>query len=100
MMKYPPTLSLVNLVVRAPAAGEALADAGRLARNLRRPGVSFEVLGPAAAPLPRLRGDYRAQVFLKGTHRAAMRQAVQHALAAHPAIARRTTVDVDPLSML
>jgi hypothetical protein len=29
-----------------------------------------------------------------------MRQAVQRALAQHPSVARRTTVDVDPLTML
>jgi primosomal protein N' len=75
-------------------------DAGALARLLRAGRPPYEVLGPAAAPLPRLRGDFRAQVILKGTKRAAMRLAVQRALAAHPTLARRTTVDIDPLSML
>ena len=99
-MHYPPALSLINIVVRASSPHDALRDAGRLARDLRRGAPPFEVLGPAAAPLPRLRGDYRAQVFLKGTHRAAMRQAVSRALAASADLARRVTVDVDPLSML
>ena len=61
---------------------------------------SFDVLGPAPAPLSRLRGEHRVQIFLKGTHRAAMRQAVIRALDAHRDLARRVTVDVDPLSML
>jgi len=99
-MHYPPVLSLVNLVVRAPSASAAMRDAGLLARAMRAGRPPFEVLGPAAAPLPRLRGDFRVQVILKGTKRAAMRQAVQRALAQHPALARRTTVDVDPLTML
>jgi primosomal protein N' (replication factor Y) len=99
-MRYPPTLSLVNVIVRAASADTAMRDAGALARMLRAGRPPFEVLGPAAAPLPRLRGDFRAQVILKGTKRAAMRQAVQRALAAHPTLARRTTVDIDPLSML
>ena len=99
-MHYPPTLSLVNLVVRAPAAETAMRDAGLLARALRAGRPPFEVLGPAAAPLPRLRGDFRVQVILKGTKRKAMREAVQRVLAGHAALARRTTVDVDPLSML
>jgi primosomal protein N' (replication factor Y) len=99
-MHYPPTLSLVNLVVRAATQDGAMRDAGAIARALRVGRPPFEVLGPAAAPLPRLRGDFRVQVILKGTKRAAMRQAVQRALAQHPTLARRTMVDVDPLTML
>ena len=75
-------------------------DAASLARALRAGRPPYEVLGPAAAPLPRLRGDFRVQVLVKGTKRAAMRQAVQRALAQHPALARRTMVDIDPLTML
>ena len=37
----------------------------------------FVVLGPAPAPLTRLRGEHRAQFFLKGTSRTAMREALQ-----------------------
>jgi primosomal protein N' (replication factor Y) (superfamily II helicase) len=99
-MHYPPTVSLVNIVVRATTADGAMRDATTLARALRVGRPPYEVLGPAAAPLPRLRGDFRVQVILKGTKRAAMRQAVQRALAQHPTLARRTMVDIDPLTML
>jgi primosomal protein N' (replication factor Y) len=99
-MHYPPSLSMVSLVVRAPSASQAMADAARVARSLRAAAASFEVLGPAPAPLSRLRGEHRVQIFLKGLHRAAMRQAVARTLAAHTDLARRITVDVDPLSML
>ena len=99
-MHYPPTLSLVNLVVKGSTPGATAADAARLARALRAGRPAFDVLGPAAAPLPRLRGEYRVQLFLKGTHRAAMRQAIRRALGELPQIARRTMVDVDPISML
>jgi len=99
-MHYPPTLSLVNIVVRSAQADGAMRDATTIARALRAGRPPYEVLGPAAAPLPRLRGDFRVQVILKGTKRAAMRQAVQRALAQHPALGRRTMVDVDPLTML
>jgi primosomal protein N' (replication factor Y) (superfamily II helicase) len=99
-MHYPPTLSMVSLVVKAPTPGQATADAMRIARLLRAASGSFEVLGPAPAPLSRLRGEHRVQIFLKGSHRAAMRQAVVRALEAHRDLARRVTVDVDPLSLL
>jgi primosomal protein N' (replication factor Y) len=58
------------------------------------------ILGPAPAPLVKLRGEHRVQFFLKGTKRADMRQALKAALADMPDVRRRVTVDVDPLSVL
>jgi primosomal protein N' (replication factor Y) len=67
---------------------------------LRRGGEAYKVLGPAPAPLSRLKGEHRAQFFVKGTQRSAMRKALLAALEARPEIRRRTTVDVDPMSVL
>ena len=63
-------------------------------------GVSFEVLGPAPAPLARLRGEHRVQFFLKGRQRALMRDALRKVLADVPEARKRVTVDVDPLNVL
>ena len=60
----------------------------------------FLVLGPAPAPLGRLRGEHRVQCFLKGTRRTEIRAALKDVLAGMPDVRRRVTVDVDPLSML
>ena len=61
---------------------------------------AFALLGPAPAPLTRLRGEYRVQLFLKTRHRTATREAVRAALGALPELGRRVTVDVDPVGML
>ena len=58
------------------------------------------MLGPAPAPLSRLKGEHRAQFFMKGSQRGVMRKALLAALAARPQIKRRTTIDVDPMSVL
>ena len=58
------------------------------------------MLGPAPAPLGRLRGEYRVQFLMKGTNRRRMREALVAIVAARPELARRTTIDVDPLSVL
>ena len=72
-----------------------------LAETLKALGAErFGVLGPAPAPLGRLRGESRVQLFLKGRDRAAMRQATRQALAGMPSLHKHVTVDVDPLSML
>jgi GTP-binding protein len=88
-------------VVRGRSLDEAMQAAGDLARSARQHiGAGIVLLGPAPAPLTRLRGEHRAQFFLKGGQRARLRDAIRAALGAHPALARRTAVDVDPVSML
>jgi primosomal protein N' (replication factor Y) (superfamily II helicase) len=99
-MQYPPAVALINAVVAAGTLDAALADARELVSALRWGGEPYRVLGPAPAPLSRLKGEHRAQFFVKGTHRAAMRKALLAVLQARPEIRRRTTVDVDPASVL
>ena len=99
-LRYPPVVSMINAVVRGRSLAAAMHDAAELAALIREGTSSFRVLGPAVAPISRLRGQHRAQFFLKGVHRGAMRHAVRAALEARPDLRRRVTIDVDPLSLL
>jgi primosomal protein N' (replication factor Y) len=99
-MRYPPAVSLINAIVRATTANAALEDAGELVQALRATAAAYRVLGPAPAPLSRLKGEHRAQFFVKGTARGVMRRALETVLASRPELRRRTIVDVDPLSVL
>jgi primosomal protein N' (replication factor Y) len=101
-MRYPPFFSLINGVVRGRTFDEAMQQAREIVRRLEPATAAggFSVLGPAPAPLGRLRGEHRVQFFLKGTRRADMRNALMHVVAALPEIRRRLTIDVDPLSVL
>jgi primosomal protein N' (replication factor Y) len=99
-MRYPPAIALINTIVKARTREAAMADAADLVNALRSGGEPYRVLGPAPAPLNRLKGEHRAQFFIKGTHRQTMRQALLAVLAARPEIRRRTVVDVDPMSVL
>jgi primosomal protein N' (replication factor Y) len=101
-MRYPPQVSLINTVVRARTFTAAMDDAAAIVQQLRAAGseADVRVLGPAPAPLGRLRGEYRVQFLLKATNRKRMREGLLRALATRPDIVRRTTVDVDPLSVL
>jgi primosomal protein N' (replication factor Y) len=101
-MRYPPSVALINAVVRGRSFDEAMAAAASIVAGLEgaaRAGL-FAVLGPAPAPLGRLRGEHRVQFFLKGTRRAEMRRALRDALAARPQLRKRVTIDVDPLNVL
>ena len=77
-----------------------MTEATKLGNELRRVSVGYEVLGPAPAPMTRIRGEHRVQIFLKGTQRRGMRESVRVALTRYPALRRRVTVDVDPLTIL
>jgi primosomal protein N' (replication factor Y) (superfamily II helicase) len=99
-MQYPPAVALVNAVVKGRTHQQAMEDAGDLVRALRRGGEPYKVLGPAPAPLSRLRGEHRAQFFMKGANRTPMRRALQTVLESRPELKRRTTIDVDPMSVL
>ena len=60
----------------------------------------FEVLGPAPAPLSRLRDEHRVQVFVKSRQRNAMRLAIQSVLTERPELRRKVIIDVDPINVL
>jgi primosomal protein N' (replication factor Y) len=102
-MRYPPAVSLINAVVRARTFGAAIDDAAWIVGELRNRDpqlLQYRVLGPAPAPLGKLRGEYRAQFLMKGTNRKRMREALVAIMTARPDLARRTTIDVDPVSVL
>jgi primosomal protein N' (replication factor Y) len=100
-MRYPPAIALVNVIVKAKSRQQAMDDAGMIAEGMRLPGLdAWRVLGPAPAPLGRLKGEHRAQLFIKGMHRTAMRKALLAVLDARPELKRRTVVDVDPMTVL
>jgi primosomal protein N' (replication factor Y) len=99
-MRYPPVISLVNAVVRSRTFTGAMDDAADIVSRLRSADRGLRILGPAPAPLGKLRGEYRAQLLIKGMNRKKIRQALQSALGARPDLQRRVVVDVDPLSVL
>jgi len=101
-MRYPPMVALINTIVRGRTFEEAMQTATEIVRRIEPATATagLTILGPAPAPLVRLRGEHRVQFLVKGTRRAEMRRALQAALADMPQVRRRVTVDVDPLTVL
>ncbi|HEY9463220.1 MAG TPA: primosomal protein N', partial [Vicinamibacterales bacterium] len=101
-MRYPPMVALINTIVRGRTFDEAMQTATEIVRRIEPATATagLTVLGPAPAPLVRLRGEHRVQFLVKGVRRAEMRRALQAALADMPQVRRRVTVDVDPLTVL
>ena len=105
LTEYPPWVSLLQIRVEDRNAGRGEELASQMARGLR--GVAagrFRVVGPAPAPLPRLKGKFRRQILLKGTSRRAMAEAVRKVLGSaasrHGRLRRGVIVEPDPQSLL
>jgi primosomal protein N' (replication factor Y) len=99
-MHYPPVVALINVVVRDRSLDKAMAGALALVKRVREISPRDRVVGPAPAALSKIKDHYRAQFFVKSTHRTRMREAIQQALEDRPDLRRSTIVDVDPVSVI
>lgn len=103
-MNYPPFTALANVLVRSPKMEQALRSAGRLGEWLKKyAGKEVRVLGPAAAPLVRLKNDYRYHFILKSESRERLNGVLRRLLnyARDQKIPRtQMVVDVDPVSLM
>ncbi len=103
-MHYPPYSALANVLVRSDKLDEALQWSGILGKwfeKTRHEGV--RVLGPAAAPILRLKRDYRYHFVLKSQSREKLNTTLRSMLAyaASQKIPRtQVIVDVDALWLM
>jgi len=102
-MHYPPFTALANVLVRSEKLEEAMHYAGVLGRWFEgQSKKEIRVMGPAAAPIARLKRDYRYHFLLKSPSReklnALLRGMLQHATSMK---VPRTSViiDVDAVSL-
>ena len=96
-MHYPPYSAIANVLIRSEKLDDALTWSGELGRwfeRTRHEGI--RVLGPAAAPITRLKRDYRYHFILKSPSREKM-NALLRAMLAEAAARKipRTQVIVD-----
>jgi len=103
-MHYPPYSALANVLVRSGNLDDALKWSGTLGKwfdQTRHEGV--RVLGPAAAPIMRLKQDYRYHFVLKSPSREKLNTTLRAmlAFAAEKKIPRtQVIVDVDALWLM
>jgi primosomal protein N' (replication factor Y) len=103
-MHYPPFAVLANVVIQSEKLEEATAWAGTLGRWFQQARLDkVRVLGPAAAPIVRLKRIYRFHFVLKAERRQALGSTLRTMLAYAEAqgIARRSlVVDVDAVHLM
>jgi primosomal protein N' (replication factor Y) len=103
-MHYPPYSALANVLIRSDKLDDALQWSGTLGKwfdQNRHEGV--RVLGPAAAPIMRLKRDYRYHFVLKSPSREKLNTTLR-AMLAHAAAQKiprtQVIVDVDALWLM
>jgi primosomal protein N' (replication factor Y) len=102
-LHYPPFTALASVIVRDQKVERAI----RWSRALAACFAPYEergvkILGPAAAPLARLRKEYRFQFILKSLNRGALNKALQAALdycAKQEISDSAILIDVDPINL-
>lgn len=102
-MNYPPFTAVANVLVRSDKLEQALKFAGVLGDWFEKNKMkNMRVMGPAAAPILRLKRDYRYHFIIKSESRehlnGTLRSMIAHAT--QQKIPRtNVVVDVDPVSM-
>ena len=102
---YPPFVSLASLLVHGPEINRVGPEAIEFRKELDLANKErrCRVLGPAPAPLARLKGEYRIQLLVKSRSRRQLRNVVDtalHALANRGFNLRSINLEIDPVSIL
>ncbi|OIN97977.1 primosomal protein N' [Candidatus Desantisbacteria bacterium CG1_02_38_46] len=105
-LRYPPFTHIVHLLVYGNNEGKCSMVADRLAQTLKKcreeSGYKLDILGPAPAPVSKLRGKYRYQILIKG--KKVILDKCLHSIHNECGYGfrrgERISIDIDPLRML
>ena len=103
MMLYPPFSAMANVLVRSEKKEQAMCMSSELALLLLPAPEKLRIMGPAEAPVPRLKNEYRYQFLIKSASRKSLNELLQRIRAF--ALERKwgataLVIDVDPLTLM
>lgn len=102
---YPPFVALASLLIHGPDLGRVRGDSLELRRQLDlvNQDRKCRILGPAPAPLSRLKGEHRFQMLIKARSRKSLREvadAAMKAVADNGVSLRSINLEIDPVSIM
>jgi primosomal protein N' (replication factor Y) len=102
-LRYPPFSAMANLLVRSEKQEAAMRMAADLGQFLLPPQEQLKIMGPAEAPVPRLKNEYRYQFLIKAANRTTLSELLHRAR--HFALDRKwgataLVIDVDPVTLM
>jgi len=102
-LRYPPFAAFANVIVRADKQEEALRMATELGYLLEPQPEGVRVLGPAEAPVLKVKSEFRYQILLKAARRSLLREVLQKLREFAEKDKWKATalvIDVDPISLM
>jgi primosomal protein N' (replication factor Y) len=102
-LRYPPFAACANIVVRAEKQEEALRLSAELGFLLNPAPPGVRTMGPAEAPVLRIRNEFRYQIFLKAAKRTILRETIKKVRAFAEKEKWRSTalvIDIDPIQLM
>ena len=103
MLHYPPFGAMASIVVRSANEEDALTRSAALGRLLSPAPEGVRVMGPAPAPVLRVKSEYRYQVLLKTSSRKRLSEMladVRRFATAEKWGPANLAIDVDPMTLL
>ena len=102
---YPPFVALASMLVHGADLGKTRSIAVELRKALDRanPDRAARILGPAPAPLARLKNEFRMQLLIKSRNRSQLRAIVDRSLQdmrEQKINLRAINVEIDPVSIM
>ena len=104
-LNYPPFVAIASILIKHPNYNYAFDNAQILRECLHRANAEKNciVLGPAPAPLARLKNEHRLQILVKARNRARLRETIDFAV--HEAQEKFcdlkiVNVEIDPVNLL
>ena len=103
-MHYPPHAVLANIIIQSPRLEEAAGWAAKLGKCFAAmPQEQVRVLGPASAPIVRIKRIYRFHLLLKAAQRQALARMLRAGLEQAEALGiprRSLIIDVDAVNLM
>jgi primosomal protein N' (replication factor Y) len=102
-LRYPPFAAFANVIVRATKQEEALRMSTELGYLLDPQPEGVRVMGPAEAPVLKVKSEFRYQILLKAASRATLRDVLnklRRFAEKEKWKATSLVIDVDPISLM
>jgi primosomal protein N' (replication factor Y) (superfamily II helicase) len=104
-LNYPPFVALASLLVHGEDFTRTQATAAEIKMALEEANTdrACRILGPAPAPLARLRGEHRIQILIKSRSRPRLREIIDIAFAnaaARGCDLRPINLEIDPINLM
>ena len=102
---YPPFVALASLLAHGEDFNHVMNTASVIRQALDEANAdrACRILGPAPAPLARLKGEHRIQLLIKSRSRPRLREVIDLALASageHGADLHAVNLEIDPINLM